>query len=203
MFSDLKPLEVAVDPAFELETSKTEAQELVLRYRATRKTRIAYNDFETGDRIEFVVATQDSIRAAVEQARLFGGYCAGVVFFRWPAFNETLAVQPDDVLTAAGVLARQPIKRADLRVVDGGCAAVYCVDLYLVHARSLAPRSIRYWIHSSSELEYFLPKAGMPVRMAGPSRIELRLPPYCGSDRLLLGRAVTAKRADFVMREEQ
>ncbi|MDQ2898956.1 MAG: hypothetical protein M3Y07_04050, partial [Acidobacteriota bacterium] len=145
-FVDLKPLDIALDPAFHLETSKTAAEETVLNYRATRATRIGYADFEPGDAIQFVISTREGIGAAVEQARRIHGYCAGVVFFRWPTFNETLDVLPDDVLTAAGVLT-PPHPKAALRVVPVDCAAVDCADLYLVDS-FLSPQATPYQITS-------------------------------------------------------
>jgi hypothetical protein len=203
MLTDLKPLDIASDSAFNLQTFTTEAKEVLLSYRVVRETRIGYTGCGPGDTVEFVIPTPDAIRPAVEQAKLIHGYCAGVVFFRWPAFNETLAVQPSQVLAAAGVVFQPAERPAGLRVVDGNCATVECVDLYLVNATSLSSKPIRYRIDSSTELEYFLPSERMPVRMPGPSRIELLLPPYGGSSRMHLGRAVTAKRAEFTMKEER
>ena len=44
----------------------------------------------------------------------------------------------------------------------------------------------------------------MPVRMTGPSQLELSLPPYCGRGRMYLGRAVTAEsRAESTIEEER
>ncbi|MBI4873161.1 MAG: DUF3142 domain-containing protein [Acidobacteria bacterium] len=200
---DLKPLDIAIDPAFQLQTSKTAAGELVLSYRAARKTRMGYTGIEPGDTVEFILSTPEAIQAAMEQARLFRGYCAGVVLFRWPAWNETLAAQPGEVLSAAGVLAQPQGKSGELRVADGGCAAVHCVDLYLANTGPLSAAPIRYRITSSAELEYFLPAERVPVRMSGAFRIELSLPPYCGRSRLFLGRAVTLKQADFRLEEER
>jgi len=44
---------------------------------------------------------------------------------------------------------------------------------------------------------------GVPVRMTGPSELELNLPAYSGRSRMLLGRAVSAARAEFRVEEEQ
>jgi len=41
-YPDLKPLDIALNPVFTLETSRTEAKEQVLRCCASRKTRIGY-----------------------------------------------------------------------------------------------------------------------------------------------------------------
>lgn len=197
-FADATPLDVGLDPAFHLQTSRTDAQELVLSYRAARKTHAGYTEFEPGDAMTFTLSTPEAIRAAVEQARLMRGYCAGVIFFRWPASDETLATQPAEILAAAGVPV-QPPPPDNLQVVDGRCAAVYCADLYLMNASPLSAQAVRYRIASSNELEYFLPYERMPVRMSGPSQVELSLPPYCGRSRLYLGRVVAARRTEFTM----
>ena len=121
--------------------------------------------------------TPEAVRAATESARAVGGYMAGVVFFRWPTESDHLAIQPEEVLIAAGLSGRQEHDR--IESVSGHCAAVECVDLYLESAQPLSERAVRYRIRSSTELEYFLPDKSMPVQMTGPSQLELSLPPYC------------------------
>ncbi len=197
---DVKPLDIALDPAFELQARRTEANELALRYRAIRTTRAGHVAFAKGDGIEFLLSTPESIRGAVTEAKKIGGYCAGVLFFRWPGWGETLTAQPNEVLVAAGVLQQQD--NAELEVVDRECAAVFCADLYL-NPRRLVAEELRYRIESSMELEYFLPHKELRVRMSGPSRLEFSLPPYCGRGRLFLGRAVTSGRAGYRLKEEQ
>lgn len=199
-FSDLTPLDVAVDPAFVLDISRTEAGEQVLCYRAARKTEIAFTNLEPGNMVEFILPTPEAIRAAVAQAKLFRGCCAGVVFFRRPGLDETLAMPPDQVFSAAGVLPPKATA-AELREVDGECAAVHCADLYLVNPDRRSPSPVRYRIGSSMALEYFLPAERAPARLTGASRIELTLPPYCGRSRLYLGRAVAGRRARFKLEE--
>lgn len=199
---DLRPLDIAVDPAFSLQTSRTQANELVLSYQATRKTRVGYRDLEPGDRVQFVLASPEAVREAVGQAKLIRGNCAGVVFFRWPGFDESLAMQPDEVLAAAGVTGQRDSK-PDLHVIDGACAAVSCVDLYLMKANPLSSRPIHYRIHSSVALEYFVPNERMPARMAGHSTLEMTLPPYCGRARMYLGRAVCEKASKFRIEESE
>ena len=203
VLSDLKQIDIAVNPAFSLYPSRTEANELLLTYRVNRKTSVGYSDFEPGDAIEFILSTPETVKAGVEQARLIRGYCAGVVFFRWPAFNEALTTQPDEVLAAAGVTTNQGNKPGSLRTMDGACATVACTDLYLLNSHTVSAQPIRYRIVSSTELEYFLPKERMPARMSGPSEIEVSLPPYCGHGRMYLGRAVTAKRGQFNIEESR
>ena len=78
-----------------------------------------------------------------------------------------------------------------------------CMDLYLANADPFSARAARYRIRSSADLEYFLPQEKMPVRMLGPSELELSLPAYSTRPRLYLGRAVAAARVGFTVKEEQ
>jgi hypothetical protein len=198
-FRDLTPLEVATTSAFTLASSRSEANELVLSYRAKRKIQFGYRDFQAGDTIQFIVPTPDAIQLAVTSAKRMMGYCAGVVFFRWPASNDTLTMQPDEALMAAGMMPTQPKKFAEIRTISGGCVSVNCVDLYLVNRNPFAPDPTRYRIRSSTEVKYFLPDEKMPVRMIAPSNLELSLPAYCGRGNMYLGRAVTDTRAEFTV----
>ncbi|MBI2687567.1 MAG: DUF3142 domain-containing protein [Acidobacteria bacterium] len=200
-YGDLKPFDVGVNSAFALETSTTEAKELVLRYRAQRKTVVGYTGFEAGTAFEFVLSTPESIRAAVEQARQMGQYCGGVVFFRWPSFHESMAARPDEVLAAAGA-AKAIDRPVEIRAIDEHCAAVHCADLYLNGAPALREKAIVYVIEISTALEYFLPEKDMPVKMTGPVSLELTVPPYCGRTQLHIGRAVTAAPALYKLREK-
>ena len=202
LWGDFTPFDIAGNPAFNLQASRSEANELALSYRPARKVRIGYNDFQPGDLVQFILSTPEAVRAAVEGARRMGGNCGGAVFFRWPASNENLVMHPDDVLVAAG-LAPPERKAAGVEAVNGHCAAVSCVDLYLLNASAYAAKLIRYRIRSSVELEYFLPEQNVPARMAGPSEIDMALPAYSGRSRILLGRVVTANRAAFRVEEEQ
>jgi hypothetical protein len=198
---DLTPLERALHSEFRLEASRNDAGELVLSYAAARKTRLGYNRFEPGDIVQFILPTPDAVRSATENSRRIGGNCTGVVFFRWPDSNEVLVLQPDVVLSAAGIQ-RSPEKPAGIRLVDGDCAAVKCVDVYLLNTPPLAPKPVRYRIRASKELEYFLPEEGMPVEMIGPAELEFSLPPYGGRGRMYLGRAVSTATAEFTVEQE-
>jgi hypothetical protein len=202
LYSDLTPADVSGNAGFSLQTSRSKANELVLSYRPTREVRIGYNDFQPGDLIQFVLPTPESVREAVGSARRMGGQCAGVLFFRWPASNETLVMQPDDALAAAGPT-RGEKKIARVDVISKHCAAVSCVDLYLTDTAAFVAKPVRYRIRSSAELEYFLPGDRMPVRMAGPSEIEVTVPPYSGGSRMLLGRAVSTAPVEFRLEERQ
>jgi len=201
MFRDVVPLDIAANAGFRLETARNRANELVLRYRATKRIQTGSSKFEEGDAVEFILATPDSVRAAVKAARQMRGNVAGVVFFRWPGSGEALTMEPGEVLAAAGV---QGVSRRENRIaiIDGRCAAVACADVYLEGPAPFSPKALRYRIRSSEELEYFLPEKNMPVRMAAPSELEVALPPYCARGRLYIGRAVTVKPAEFHVEEE-
>jgi hypothetical protein len=198
-YGDLQPLDIAANPAFELRAERNRAEETVLNYRATRKVSVAYTRVTPGDTLQFIVSTPEAIRAAVQSAREIKGSNTGVVFFRWPAERESWAMQPDEVLDAAGAGTAGRTRQDRVHVVPGGCAAVECVDVYLESAGPLSPRVARYQIHASTELEYFLPEQKVPVRLEGTSDLEVTLPPYCGRGRLYLGRAVSLKRAEFTV----
>jgi len=107
---------------------------------------------------------------------------------------------PEEVLAAANNSA-PPSRPNTLDQSDGHCAAVHCTDVVLVSANPLQPAATRYRIHSSAELEYFLPEDRIPIRLSGSSDLELSLPPYAGRRRMYLGRAVTLKPAHFTLQE--
>jgi hypothetical protein len=201
-FSDLKLLDVATRPAFQLTQERRETKELVLNYHATRETKIGYRDYQSGDTIQFTLATPESIQAAVAGAKRMGGHLAGVVFFRWPAANEQLAMNPDEVLRAADVSVNESRVKETILISDGGCAAVKCVDLFLDLANSIVPNPVKYRVRSSAPLEYFLPEQNTPVRMVAPAELEVSLPPYSARGRLYLGRAVSAGPVKFTVEGE-
>jgi hypothetical protein len=197
--NDISPLDLAADPNFRSQNSQNAAGELVLTYRAIRTHKLGYQTFQVNEGVEFILATPESVRTSVDSARRMGA--AGAIFFRWPSDGEALSMQPNEVLSAARVRNQQPAVRVLL--VDGGCAVTHCVDVYLQGAESFSPTPIRYRLHSSAPLDYFLPQPKMPVRMVNNSAIELTLPPYCGRGRLLLGRAVSAEKTEFKITTEQ
>ncbi len=200
---DLRPLDVATNAAFDLQTSRSAADETVLSYRATRNVQIGYQRLNAGDTVQFIISTPDAIRAAVQSARQIKGQMAGVIFFRWPSSTEDWAMQPDEVVrsAAAGTPGRPEESRVQL--VEGDCAAVYCADVYLENTGPLSPRPTRYRLRTSTPLEYFLPERNMPVHLVNASEFEVTLPAYCKRGRLYLGRAVALQRAEFAIKEEQ
>ena len=202
-FEDLTPLDIAMNRSFHLDASRNPANEVVLNYTAAQKIKISYTNFNPGDGIRFILATPDSIRAAVDSARQIKGNLAGVLFFRWPTDNETLAMQPEEVLAAAGIATQGQPASNRIDTIDGHCATVECVDVYLKSGSPFSSSPVRYRIRASTELEYFLTEKNIPVRLKAPAELELSLPPYCARGRLFLGRAVSAHHSDFTVEQEQ
>jgi len=199
-FGDLSLLDVASNPAFELHAARNETNELVLSYRAVRKTKFGYADYDPGTGFEFVLATPESVGRAVEEVRHMGGQCAGVVFFRWPAAYESLTMFPEEALQAAG-LRNTAGTKSHLWEIDGHCSTVSCRDLYLESARPLAPTALHCRVSVSSELEYIVSSPKLQTRMSGPSQIEFTEPAYCGRGRLFIGRAVTRRPATYTLED--
>jgi hypothetical protein len=206
VYVDLVPADLSANPAASVQTSRNAAKELVLTYRVSGKPPPpvpGFVDLPPGESIQFIVPTQESIQAGVEGAKRLGGYCAGVLFFRWPGPREALTMDPDAVLAAAGIAPGSGRPPGAVQVVDGGCAAVKCMDLYLLNAEPLRASPVRLGIQSSLRLEYFLPRSGVPARMVSPSDLELLLPAYGGRRSLYLGRAVAKSSAQFTVREKK
>lgn len=201
-FNDVTPLDIAQNPGGQLRATNTSAGELMLAYRAVRQMRISYSEFRPGDEIQFILATPEAIRAAVNSVQEMGGYTAGVVFFRWPSANETLTMRPEEALLAAGLRASERPRSATVHAIDGRCAAVACADLYFESATGASPETLRYVIRGSSALEYFLPEKNVPIGMTGPAQLELTIPPYCGRGRLYLGRAVSSRPSKFTVERQ-
>jgi hypothetical protein len=202
----LIPADLSANPAYSLQASRNAAKERVLTYRVSGSPPppvAGFVEVPPGESIQFIIPTQESIQAGVESAKRLGGYCAGVLFFRWPGPREALTMDPDEVLAAAGITPGSGRPPGAIQVADGGCAAVKCMDLYLLNSEPLRPSAVRLGIHSSLRLEYFLPRSGVPVRMVGPSDLELRLPAYGGRRSLYLGRAVGIASARFTVQEKK
>ncbi|MEP6962090.1 MAG: DUF3142 domain-containing protein [Acidobacteriota bacterium] len=198
LFGDLTPMDVATRPGITAQAIRNAAGEIVVSYTATRNLTIEYNDVHPGDTFQFILATPEAVRAATNAARKMGGFAAGVVFFRWPGTSETLVMPPDEVLRAAGVLKSSAVLPS-IETLDGHCVAVKCVDLFLTHADRYASARIAYGIHSSAALEYFLPDQHAPIRLLGPSDLEVSIPAYAAPASLFLGRAVSDAPVHFTV----
>ncbi|MEI9815012.1 MAG: DUF3142 domain-containing protein [Acidobacteriota bacterium] len=186
LYRGLAPYDIADRMASLQDVRRSAAQELILTTKGP-------------DPVQFIVPTPESVRAAVDSAKKFGGYSAGVVFFRWPNENETLVMRPEDVLAAAGF----DIRPAEVGVESqsGGCVAVECYDLALLRANRFVPHPVEFHVSSSEDIDYLVPPeyGDVPARISGRRQIALKMWPYAAKARIELGRVVTAKPATFTL----
>jgi hypothetical protein len=201
---DLTPLDVLDMPGLEtMENGQTPAGEQRFVMRVKQSAKLSYYS-RIGDQIELIRPTQNSVLAAYNQARLIGGACAGVIFFRWPNERESLVLDPMQVM---GWLNHREAMPANpkIEVREGDCAAVQCSDLQLSIPTRFPERKVVYRISSSQPFEYFLPNPRIKsrIRQAGASAIRIELPALHGTGSLRLGRAVTGKAAQFTIDQEK
>jgi hypothetical protein len=194
-YRDLTPLDLSANSAMIADTSQNDAGETVLTFRASRKVTIGYTEIPPTARIQFILPTPQGVRKAIAGAHRMGRYCAGVVFFRWPAADEVLVMPPDEVLGSPATPA--------LDLVDGACAAVSCMDIYLVNGGTLNPAPLQYRITSSDDLDYFLPDRKLPLRMSGQKELDFSVPRWGGRGRLYVGRAVSSGKVTFSLEKIQ
>jgi len=193
-------LQLLSSPAFDVRSSGTTPagdRRVVLRGRAA--TRIEWTWFKAGEIVQLVLPTRASVAEAYAEARKMGGSCTGVVFFRWPTSNETTVLSPPEVFRAIGLLEASP--RDALDVLDGGCAAVRCSDLYLRPSDQFPAAARTVAVRASGGLEYFLPnpKASRVASMTARDTIAVRLPAFHGETRLYLGRVMSKEAAAFTI----
>jgi hypothetical protein len=193
-FRDASVLDFAGKPGFSSSASTNSAGERVVRYQV-HESIPDKPELLPGDEIVATLPTQASVRAAYEAARSFGGYCAGIIFFRWPDRSETLALGPDDVrrIVNGETLSAQ----TKLEVVPQKCMKRACSDLYLdidgtdvTVDRPMAVRAI-------GPVEVFLPGGPLHPVGSGPNRIMFKIPAYSGSERIYLGRTISTAPVRF------
>ncbi len=196
-FRELRPTDVLnrkeLHPVSE---SRSKAGETILRFTVEPHAGAQACCFITGERVEVVLPTAESVLTAYRAAQDFGGFCTGVVFFRWPADSDAMILRPEEIrhLLATGTLAIGPSR---IEAVEGFCSAVTCVDLYLRLGDRFPKQSISLRLQASADLEYFLPMERIPARVTGRRTIDVQLPAYVSVPRLRLGRAVTREPATF------
>jgi hypothetical protein len=204
-FRDLTPLDVFGHPGLTgTSTGQTTAGEQQSVWRVDRATRLNYWPVKPGDEIEVIMPTRHSVLSTYDAAKQMGGFCAGVIFFRWPSAQETLVLNPAQVLSWITHTEIAPTPPA-IEVNEGDCVAVHCWDLQLRIANRLPEHAVTFLVHASRPLEYFLPDQRITSRvlMTGPATIKVVLPASHGVGTLYLGRAVTLQLARFTVTEEK
>jgi hypothetical protein len=178
--------------------TRGQSGERIVRFNAAAERPAGYSPCaDSREIIEMIIPTRESVLAAYDSAKQFGGLCRGVVFYRWPSENEAMVLSPDEVSEYISGTRFLGV-RTTIETDDGFCAAVSCVDLYLRRSGdrfSPVPLSLR--IHSSKELEYFLPREGLDGKLIDRRTLEIRLPAYLGDPRIYLGRALSHEPAVY------
>ena len=176
----------------------TSARELVVRYAVVEPV-AAKPELQVGDVVQVTLPTEASVAAAYESARRFGGYCAGVLFFRWPGRSETLALTPDTIRRVVSG-ASSGIARTALSVRPAACVERTCADLYLNFEGpvSSSDRTIR--IRTNRPVDAFLPDGRhRSSTIVLPGEIRFRVPAYSGIGTSYVGRAISSTSVDFEM----
>ena len=202
-FRDLAPLDIQGNAGLtRISTAQTPAGEQQVILRVREPVWLGYHRPNPGDQIEWIMPTRKSAEAAYKSAKTMGGFCAGVVFFRWPARDETLVLNPEQLM---GWISNRKVASAppSLSVEEGNCVALHCWDLQARIFNSMPDHPVAYVLHISSPLEYFLPDRRIRLRAVTLNRraIRIALPAYHGARTLYLGRAVTAEAAQFRIEE--
>jgi hypothetical protein len=192
---DDPPLELlARNRLHPLGTTTTPAGETLARYRLDTPGKYLTSCSARGDEIRMIIPTRRSVASAYAAARAMGGWCRGVVFFRWPLVNEAMVLSRSEV---EGIIAGRGEADAVLESEDGYCAAVQCRDLYLRLGDRFPAGPVTYRVHVSRELEYFLPEELLRTTVSGTRTLEVTVPAHAGVPRLFLGRAVTLEPAEY------
>jgi len=201
-FRDMNPLELMNNKELIPVAEQTNAAgESVLHFRVNPRI-TEYRRYclcsEKTESLEMILPSKQSVSQAYVAAQAMGGWCRGVVFFRWPLINEALALTPAEIqrLTAGKELIAD---ESLVEVEDGFCAATTCSDLFLRLKDRFPRKPVTLSIGSSVALEYFLPGGQTQAQLNGPRSIAVSIPAYAGLPRIYLGRAVTREPATFLI----
>ena len=175
------------------------AGETIAYYQGTNTTCPPSRDEKT----KLIIPTRQSILSAYKAAKAMGGFCRGVVFFRYPIGNESLILLPSEVSRIISVEKRASPEATTVETRDGLCAAVSCSDLFLRLKDRFPSKDLVFAIRSSGDLEYFVPDRLVQSRMRGPRLIEVKVPAFAGSPAVPVGRAVSREPVDFTVEEKQ
>lgn len=153
-FRDLGALEVTTKKGFSfIAARRNHAGELIVHYTVTGEAGSEYPGLlALGDTLAMILPTQESVHNAYLAAQALGGFCAGVIFFRWPGEFESVILLPDevqDIISGKRLGARSTVVEAE----DGECAVVGCADLYLRLGDRFPSKPLSLRIKASSPVE--------------------------------------------------
>jgi uncharacterized protein DUF3142 len=191
---DASPIEFADGSQLARLIRTTVAGELVVRYDVLGPV-MGQPELRMGDTLEITLPTEASVSAAYQAARQFGGFCAGVLAFRWPSRSETVTLGPDDVERVAS--GAPPPTGPTLEVHRAACIERTCDDLYLNAQGQVGSIDRTIGIRTTTPIELFLPDGPLRSTTAHPREILVRLPAFSGLGTFYLGRAISRGPVDF------
>jgi hypothetical protein len=186
-FRDATPLDFAIRRNLLRSTETTAAGELVVQYRLPQG--------ESGDEIDITFPTTASVRKAFEAAQRFGGYCAGVLFFRWPNEGESLQLTADDV--EAILSGKESSVRPTVETRDGNCPDRHCTDVYLRLGWDPNPQSQVVRVRPLQPLALFLSDGPLKPFVNRQNQIFVSVPAYAGLRSVYLGRSLSDHPVNF------
>ena len=193
-FRDASPMDFAGRRELARSTSATPAGELVVHYDVVTPIE-GKPELIPGDTVDITLPTEASVRAASDAAHRFGGYSAGILFFRWPSRSETMALLPGDVQRI--VSGESPAGKVSLEVEAPPCIDRQCSDLYLDLGPDVSDTDRAIAIRAIGPVELFLPDGPLHPLALRASRIGVHVPAYAGLGKVYLGRAISSGPVRF------
>jgi hypothetical protein len=198
-FRDLAPLDLPGVGLEALDPTLSAAGEVVVRRQV--RAAVPHPALLPGDRIEMVLPARDALRRGFQAARSWGGRCAGVVLFRWPAAGESLVLTPAEVDEALAIAAPRTVPSPRLVATEGACSPRRCTDLAVLVGDRFRPDPLRLRLRASAEIDYLLPARPASLTVSGRRRLSAAVPAYPGAEVVPLGRAFTRLPARFSLEE--
>jgi uncharacterized protein DUF3142 len=193
-FRDASPMAFAGRKQLTRSITTTSTGELVVHYDVLAPIEDK-PELQPGDVVEITFPTEASVRAAYEAARQFGGYCAGILAFRWPSRSETMTLAPDDVeRIASGELLSAA---TNLEVRHPQCIERECQDLYLDLGGRVVSVDRTIGIRAAGAIDMFLPGGPLHPSTVHANEILVRLPAFSGLGKVYLGRTISRGQVDF------
>jgi hypothetical protein len=196
-FRDASPMDFAGRRQFVRSVRVTSAGELVVHYDVApiEGSIEAKPEVQARDVVEITFPTEASVRTASQAARQFGGYCAGIVSFRWPGRSETMTLPPDEVRR---IVSGEPLSTdTNLEVRPAACLERECADLYLDLGGVVSTVDRSIGIRTTGPMETFLSGRLFRAGVARRGQILVRVPAYSGIGHVYLGRAVSSGPVHF------
>jgi len=192
-FRDVSPMALATRRQLLRSTRTSDGSEWLVHYDVVAPIP-EMPALRVGDGVDVTFPTDASVRDAYRSVRRFGGYCAGVVFFRWPNQGETLTLEPDAVgRLVSGVPADAG---PALEVRDGSCLERHCADLSIdLGQAASASRVVQ--LRMSGPLQAFLPDGPLRPVVLRDDLMVVNIPAYAGYGKVHLGRAISLDAVRF------